>query len=190
MTPGLLAKLRFATTRIHSPLGRKKCSRLAYARRSLICGFAAFLMATVGLAIAIETVKPEWRDPEFGHRLAQLRQKPSEAPSRPVILILGTSRTQYGLDPRAMVEDDNSTAPRFYNFGESASPPLKVLLTLDRVLEARIRPAAIVVEVLPLWLAMGGSAEEQLGERQGIWSVWPLMRLMPTRSKLAGYAMK
>jgi hypothetical protein len=51
-----------------------------------------------------------------------------------------------------------------FNFGQSGSPPLKVLLTLQRVFDAGIRPAAVVVEVMPYSLSSDGPAEGQLGK--------------------------
>jgi hypothetical protein len=118
------------------------------------------LAAMVGMTTAVETAKPEWRDPEFGHRLARLRQARRESPDRPLVLMLGTSRTQYAICPAAMFPDE-AGSPRAFNFGQSASPALKVLLTLLRVLDAGIRPSAVVVEVLPVWLAADGPAEQQ-----------------------------
>src|SRR5262249_24528892 len=75
---------------------------------------------------------------------------------------LGTSRTQNGICPAAMGFPDEPGVPRMFNFGQSASPMLKVLLTLLRVLDAGIRPAAVVVEVLPVWLSPDGPAGDQL----------------------------
>ena len=84
-----------------------------------------------------------------------------EAPDRPLVLFLGTSRAQNAFDPSAMGTLNEPGSPLYFNFGQSGSSPLKVLLTLSRLLDAGIRPAAIVVEVLPLWLGAESPPEEQ-----------------------------
>jgi hypothetical protein len=162
MTPGLLARLRLlvaAPSRRTAPAARSRCRA---ARAALGSGLAAFLFATVGMALALETFMPEWREPEFGHRLARVRQAEREA-SRPVVVVVGTSRTQNGVFPGVMGFADSPGSPRVFNFGQSASTPLKVYLTLCRLLDAGVKPAAVVVEVLPATLMIDGPAEDQLG---------------------------
>ncbi len=140
-------------------------SRRQSARMAVGIGAATLLMATVGMSLALETVRPDWRDPDFGHRLHRLQHRLQHAPDRPLVLMLGTSRTQYGVCPSAMGFPDEAGHPLIFNFGQSAAPPLKVMLTLHRVLEAGITPSAVVIEVLPVWLASHGPAVEQLGRR-------------------------
>lgn len=130
-----------------------------------------------GLTAAVETVKPEWRDPEFGHRLKRLQE--AEASGRPLVVVLGTSRTQNAIHPAAMGFPDEPGSPRVFNFGQSASPPLKVLLTLLRLLDAGVRPSAVVVEVLPVWLATNGSAEELFAEKAALLAAADLRHLAP-----------
>jgi hypothetical protein len=177
MTPGLLARV---------PLSGRRLPRLAVARSrrrsahaALASGFAMALLATAGMTAAVETVKPEWRDPEYGHRLAHLRQIRHESSDRPLVLVLGTSRAQNAFDPDAMGFGEGAGAPRVFNFGQSASPPLKVLLTLLRLLDEGIRPAAVVVEVLPPWLAPDGPAEDQFRDTAPRLSAGDLRRLAP-----------
>ena len=105
---------------------------------------------------------PEWRDPEYGHRLIRVREIQNETPQRPLVLVLGTSRTQNAIHPAAMRLGDDS--PRVFNFGQSGAAPLTVLLTLRRLLEDGIRPQSVLVEVLPAWLAKDGPAEVQFHE--------------------------
>jgi hypothetical protein len=146
--------------------------------------FGALFIVTAMLAMsgAIETMKPEWRDPEFGHRLARLRQLQRHSPDRPLVLFLGTSRTQNAIDPRAMGFPDEPSSPLVFNFGQSGSAPLKVLLTLERLLDEGIRPSAVVLEVLPVWLAADGSAERVFRNVQPRLSMGDLRRLAPYRA--------
>ena len=55
--------------------------------------FTFILVAQIGLSLAVETVMPEWRDPEYGHRIKQLRQLCSDHPDRPLVVAVGSSRT-------------------------------------------------------------------------------------------------
>lgn len=177
MTPGLLTRLPAFGRR---PVRRRdRRSRRHLARASLAAGFLAMLAATAGMSTSIETVKPQWRDPEYGYRLARLRQLAEEAPDRPLVLILGTSRAQNAFAPRAMGFAGEAGAPCAFNFGQSAAPPLRVLLNLNRLLDEGIRPAAVVVEVLPAWLSANGSAEDQLREAAPRFSAGDLRRLAP-----------
>ena len=49
-----------------------RASRRPSAWAALAVALAAFVLAQVALGVAVETVKPEWRDPEYGHRLKQV----------------------------------------------------------------------------------------------------------------------
>jgi hypothetical protein len=167
MTPGLVARLRLfhrgsSETR-RSATGH---SRRRGARAAITSGAVAFLTATVGLAIAVEIVMPEWRDPEFGHRLTRLRRSERESPGRPLVVAIGTSRTQNGICPRAMGLSDEPGSPRLLNFGHTAGTPIKELLTLRRLLDGGMRPDAVVVELFPPNLMGTGPAERQFAGQE------------------------
>jgi hypothetical protein len=123
-------------------------------------GMCVFALVTVALSAALETTEPQWRDPQFGHRLRMLQKYQREEPARPLVLFLGTSRTQNAIVPSAMSLPGGENARRLFNFGQSGASPLKVMLTLRRLLDNGVHPAAIVVEVLPVWLTPE-NAEEQ-----------------------------
>jgi hypothetical protein len=162
--PGLLKRVRLFRARPSRAAAPGRSRARTRGRAELACGLLAALAATVGMSAAVETVRPEWRDPEFGHRLRRLEQVRRESPGRPLVLVLGTSRTQNAIHPAAMGFADEPGSPRAFNFGQSASPALKVLLTLERVLDAGVRPSAVVVEALPVWLVADGPAEKQFAE--------------------------
>jgi hypothetical protein len=135
-------------------------------------GAAAIVVVALHLALAIciETICPHWRDPEFGHRLHQLQQLCQANQTRPLILILGTSRAQNGLQPAAITFPDQTTPPLVFNAAQTGSPPVKVLLTLRHYLDAGIKPQAVLLEILPLWLALDAPAEDvfaPIAERLG-----------------------
>src|SRR5581483_2377819 len=162
------------TRRATPPSGSRRAARSA-----LACGLVVTLAAMLGMTAAIETVKPEWRDPEFGHRLKRLRQAEAQSPGRPLVLVLGTSRTQYAVSPAAMGFADEPGSPVVFNFGQSGATALGLLLTLARLSDAGVRPAAVVVEVLPAWLAMDGPAEEQFAEKAARLAATDLRHLAP-----------
>jgi len=135
------------------------------ARTALAFGLLSTLIAMAGISTALETVKPEWRDPEFGHRIARIREIQKQNPSHSFVLALGTSRTQNAIQPSAMGFLDDAGTLRVFNFGQSGASPLKLLLNLLRILDTGIKPAAILVEVLPVWLTMDGTAEEQFRDK-------------------------
>ena len=134
---------------------------------AVACGAGVFLLATAVLAVVLETAKPEWRDPEYGRRLRQLQKWQREAPNRPLVLFLGSSRIQMGISPAAMNLPDGPTDPLVYNFGMIGAQPRKVLLNLIRLKEAGVKPQAVLIELFPLWL---GSSPEHEAEQLSRWS--------------------
>ena len=117
MIPGLLARVRLPA-RAHRSRPRAP-SRRSSARAGVLLGIGLALAAMLGLSGALETVKPEWRDPEYGHRLIRLRQLQSRWPDRPLVLALGTSRTQNAIDPGAMGFPEESCK----RFSAGEAPP-------------------------------------------------------------------
>ena len=118
-------------------------SRRRSARRAVVWAFAAVATLQLGLSVALERFKPEWRDPEYGVRLRDFPAMPR--PSK-LAVILGSSRVQMGLNPAAFALPDGVGA---YNFAQSGSGPVQELLTLKRLLAAGVRPDFLLVEVLP-----------------------------------------
>ncbi|MBN9518659.1 hypothetical protein J0H58_09100 [bacterium] len=137
------------------------------------------LAALLGMAAAVETVKPEWRDPEYGHRLNQLRALRSAHPGRPLVVAVGSSRTQMGVSPAAMGFADAPGAPLVFNFGQSGAGPLRMDLTVERLAAEGIVPDVLLVEFFPAALAHDGPAEEQLKATTARLSWGDLRRLEP-----------
>lgn len=141
-------------------VGRR--SRRTTARAALGFGVAWFLLATVGLAVAIETVKPQWRDPEFYHRVVQLRQWKATAPHRPIVMVFGSSRTQMAICPAVMNFPDEPGSPLIYNCGYRGAHPLGVWLHLTRYLDDGPRPDYVLIQLASIEVGIGGDAERQL----------------------------
>lgn len=125
------------------------------AQRSLLSGFAALLIAHAGLALAVETKRPEWRDPEFFHRVQQVAAL-SQREARPLVVILGGSRPQTGLDPETFGNDVLA-----YNCSQSGCLPVGERLNFSRLLDAGVTPRFVLIEVLPPVLADPGPMDER-----------------------------
>ncbi len=170
--------LRFPVAR-RRPRARIAAPRRPRARAALGCGVAAVLAAVLGMAAAVETAKPEWRDPEYGHRLNQLRALRSAHPRRPLVVAVGSSRTQMGVNPTAMGFADESGAPIVFNFGQSGAGPLRMHLTVERLAAEGIVPDVLLVEFFPAAFAHDGPAEDQLKATTARLSWGDLRRLEP-----------
>lgn len=126
------------------------------ARRAVVAGLAGFALLHLGLNLALDTVRPTWRDPEYGHRLREL--KPLAARSPKLLVVLGSSRVQMGLNP-AEVSLDGVTV---YNLSQAGCGPAGELLNLRRLLREGVRPDFLLVECLPPVLAGDGPPESTL----------------------------
>ena len=141
------------------------------ARSVLVVGFLLIVAAQVGLTAVVETAKPEWRDPEYGHRLRRLRQARRDHPGRPLVVAVGSSRTQMGVSPADMGFPDEPGSPLVFNFGQAGAGPVHQLLTARRLLADGVKPDYLLVEFFPGALVVDGPADEVLrawGPRLGL----------------------
>jgi len=125
------------------------------ARRAMLWGLTLVVLAHLVMAVALETVLPQLRDPEYGYRLVRVREKQRHHPDRPLVLVLGTSRTQNAIMPTAMAFPDEPGSPLVFNFGQAGANPLDQRLILRRLFADGVRPAAVLVEICPPTLASG-----------------------------------
>ena len=170
--PRALSWGRFPTGLRTRPVGNRPHDR---ARAALVIGAATFATAVIALALTVETVKPEWRDPEYGHRLKQLHALRAANPARPLVLAVGSSRTQMGVSPAAVGTPDALV----YNFGQSGAGPLRMHLTVERLAAEGVVPDVLLVEFFPAAFAHDGPAEEQLKELTARLSFADVRRVEP-----------
>jgi len=130
------------------------------ARASVLAGLGFFALFTAVLNVALDTVRPEWRDPEYGHRLKRLRSQADVAAGRPVVVALGSSRAQMGFSPSHLGLGDGPDAPIVFNFAVAGGGPVHEVLNLKRLLDNGVRPDCVLVEVLPPVLAGHSPAEK------------------------------
>jgi hypothetical protein len=141
----------------------RRAPRRRRARTTLATFGLLFALVTVALSAAPETVCPEWRDPEYGYRLRQARNWQRERPNRPLVLVFGSSRAQWGVSPAAMNFPDADGVPLVYNFGYRAGGPLVSWLQPLRAEHAGLRPRAVLVMVSLLEAGNEKSAEDVFG---------------------------
>ncbi|HEV3004127.1 MAG TPA: hypothetical protein VGX78_06675, partial [Pirellulales bacterium] len=118
----------------------------------------------LALALSFGPPRPDWRDPEFAAKLACLHARLQENPARPLVLLLGSSRTSVGLAPRHVATGTlrDGCEPLVFNLGMGGFGPVQELMALRRLLRWGIRPRHVLVEVHPALLHQepGGYSEE------------------------------
>jgi hypothetical protein len=125
--------------------------RAAGAKAALAWGALGFFCAQLALDIAVVARHPELHDPEFGTRLALLRERLAEDPGRPPLLFLGSSRTVGSFLPEKLppLRAASGERPLVFNFSHLGAGPGMNLLETRRLLRYGIRPRWLVVEIMP-----------------------------------------
>jgi len=116
---------------------------------------AIAVLAALGLFAAVQfgfgtaaDADARLRDPAFADKVAKLNRRHADHPT----LMLGSSRTLLGFHAARFEQDTGSPA---FNFGTPATGPITHLVYLNRLLNRRIVPKALLLEVLPPMLADG-----------------------------------
>jgi len=143
--------------------GRRRRT-FAKARSAMLWLLAGFVTIQLVFDMAMERWQPVLRDPEYGYKLNRLRTLLRAQPGRPLILVLGSSRTNLGICPTAMQPSMGSlaNAPLVFNFSINGAGPRLQLVTLKRLLADGIRPERIVLEVLPPMLHQDDAYNEEI----------------------------
>jgi hypothetical protein len=117
--------------------------------RFAVSVLAGFVLGQLALGAVVDFLAP-CRDPEVETKLSRLCARRAEAPGRPLVVVLGSSRTAYGLDAASLSRDAHALV---FNFGIMGSAPLMHLVNLRRLLDRGVRPDLLYVEVMPPLLA-------------------------------------
>jgi hypothetical protein len=144
--------------KIAAPLPR---ARHRSARRVLL-GFAAALLGlNVGMVLVMDVLWPEVRDPEYGRRLKHLKARSAEHPDRPLVVVIGSSRSSMGVRPDEWERTRPNAAgrpdPLLFNMSLVGSGPLMELFCLRRLYADGVTPDAVVLEYWPAFLREDGS---------------------------------
>ncbi len=130
--------------------------------RGPLATFAAFVLLVVALnlafSVALDHGPPHLRDPEYGLRLNSLRNRLAEHPTRPPVLVVGSSRTGQGIRPGVCEPADG---PLVFNMSQAGGGPVSQVLTLRRLWADGIQPAGVVLEYWPPFLRGDGTYHEQ-----------------------------
>jgi hypothetical protein len=122
-----------------------------------VCGgLVLFVLVQVGLRLWIDTRAGWLRDPEYAARLARLRSRAPRGAERPLLVVMfGSSRTQYGLNGLQLQADlsrELGRPVRVHNLGRSASGGVEALFNWRRLDRDGVRPELVLLEVPPLLL--------------------------------------
>jgi hypothetical protein len=120
-------------------------------RATLLWGAAFFALFHVALLFGTQGRWHLLRDPEFGYKLSFLHKQMDAEPDRPLVVLLGSSRTGEGFRPGVLppVSTPDGRTPFVFNFSQVGSGPLGELLCLRRLLAEGIRPDWLAIEILP-----------------------------------------
>lgn len=129
---------------------------------ALIWGLALFWGVQVALGIAVEYHLPHLRDEEFAEKRDRLHVLTLGAPDRPLVLMLGSSRTLMAFDAGRVHATLNGRTAHVFNFGVRGGGPALQLICLRRLLAEGVKPDLLLVEVLlPLLNQPGRSPLEE-----------------------------
>jgi hypothetical protein len=131
-------------------------------RSALLWGLLFFALGQVGLFALMEIRCPEFRDPEYGLKLVELRRRMVERPgTRPLMIALGSSHVGMGFRPDCMTEilssEPELPRPLLFNCAVNSGGPLLQLVCMRRLLNANVRPDVVFVEIAPVALLLEGS---------------------------------
>jgi hypothetical protein len=124
-----------------------------------------FAVGQVALRVWLSRCHPELCDPDHNARLALLKARVAEAPGRPLVVVLGSSRAANGVSPADMgaCGPPDGPEPVVFNFATLGAGPVRQWLTLRRLLAEGCRPDWVLIEVCPLFWPQVGMFNEETG---------------------------
>src|SRR5262245_49560576 len=129
------------------------------ARTAVLTGLVGFVALQAGFT-SLLAGKLSWlRSPDYGHKLSRLCQAIRAAEHPQTVVMLGSSRTAYGLKGSAIepiLSHDRGRPVVLYNFGLHGAGPLSYLINLRRLLADGVRPDLLLIEILPPVLSSRG----------------------------------
>lgn len=129
-----------------------KRRKLVHRARSILAwGAVAMAIAQLSLSLALE-LWPQIRYPEYGFKLARLYERMRESSGRPLVVLMGSSRTEVGLQAEQFDLPAEGQRPLVFNFALSGAGPIQHLMLLEDLLHEGIRPDRLAIEVHPLFL--------------------------------------
>lgn len=145
---------------MHSQRQTSRARLARKARAALYSALVGFALLQIVLFVDTTYFQPEIRDLEYGQRLHFLREQLAQNPGRPLLVVVGGSRTGIGLNPDALPPGKDSE-PLLFNYGLDGADTILELLCLRRLLSDGIRPSWVVVEIMPPLLNQTQAAKEE-----------------------------
>jgi hypothetical protein len=134
-------------------------------KRAIVWAALFFAGVQLAVSLALNTWRPELRDPAFGLRLHMLQKRRAEEPNAPLVLVFGSSRALHGLAPAFLADSWSGPQPRplIFNFSMSGSGSVRELMTFRRLRASGIKPDWLLLETWPVqWPEAGAFAERLL----------------------------
>src|SRR5436309_15719018 len=78
---------------------RTRAAILKQSRSALLWGLLGFAALQAGYLLLVQLWRPDLRDPEYGYKRDCLLACVRAEPERPLVLVLGSSRTEMGFRP-------------------------------------------------------------------------------------------
>lgn len=126
----------------------KREARLRHDRAAIRWTLAGIVVMQLAIGLAVEIALPQVRDPEYTYRENRLRERIREAPGKPVVVVVGSSRTLNGFDAKHAADLLDQRALVF-NFGIPSSGPFLERIWLERLHAGGIKPDHLFIEVIP-----------------------------------------
>lgn len=123
-------------------------------RAVLIWGLAAFVLVQTAVAAGGDLLAPEIYDPEYAARLARLQTQRALHPDRPLLVLLGSSRTGQLFRPEQLppLADERGRSVLPFNFSRNGGGPVYSRLAYERLCRQNLRPDWVVIELMPALL--------------------------------------
>lgn len=133
---------------------RTKTHRRAW--QALASGLLLFAALQGGLAWLVERAGPYFRDPVYADRAAKLHSRLAATDAPHCLLMLGSSRTAYGVRMKLVEEHARQALAEpvvAFNFGTPGAGPVTNLVYFRRLLAEGVRPDRVFIEVMPAYLS-------------------------------------
>ncbi|MFO0968242.1 MAG: DUF1574 family protein [Gemmataceae bacterium] len=120
------------------------------AKWALVWTAAVFVLSQLALNAYLEIRHPDLFDGEYMVRLDRLRRVLAEAPERPLLLLIGSSRTVMSFRPEILPPLYDKSGPvHVFNFSHIGAGPMMNLVELRRLLADGVQPRWLVLELMP-----------------------------------------
>ncbi len=123
----------------------------SHGRTAVLCALVCFGVFQAGFNVLVEHDNPTIYDDEFSVRFPALQRCLAEAPGRPLLLLMGSSRCGMAYLPEIVppLWTPSGHSPVLYNFSHQGAGPIFNLVLLQRLLRRGVRPRWLVLEVMP-----------------------------------------